>query len=145
MIYGLTLKTSCCAFVTQGRRKANSSTLSLQTRLLQLHIERQRGNALEVLRHNISKVPDLEIPDGLRSTSHRTAERQTVGRVCVRRDVHIQTDNATPIGNGPVLFEGADDQSEDRAGVTQRVAKIKLVWGNFDLKSGFGGIKLEAG
>ena len=81
--------------------------------LLQLYIERQRRDTLKVLRHNISKVPDLKIPDSLRSASHRSAKRQTVRGVCVRRDVDIQTDDATPIGDGLVLFEGTNDQSED--------------------------------
>jgi hypothetical protein len=96
--------------------------------LLQLHIERQRRDTLKVLRHNISKVPDLKIPDSLRSG-----------------DVDIQPDNATPIGDGPVLLEGADDQGEDRAGVAERVTEIELVWGHLDLESSLGGIELKAG
>jgi len=114
-------------------------------KLLQLHIKRQLRDTLEVLGHNISKVPDLKVPNSLRSASHRSTKRQTVRGVCICRDVNIQTDNATPIGDGPVLLEGADDQSEDRAGVAQRVAKIELVRGNLDLESSFSGIELKAG
>jgi len=113
--------------------------------LLQLHIERQRRDTLKVLRHNISKVPDLKIPDSLRSASHRSAKRQTVRGVCISGDVDIQPDNATPIGDGPVLLEGADDQGEDRAGVAERVTEIELVWGHLDLESSLGGIELKAG
>ena len=121
------------------------SILSSKAKLSQLHIERQRRDTLEVLRHNISKVPDLEIPDRLSSTAHSATERQAVRGVCVRRDVNIQTDDATPVGYGPVLLEGADDQGEDRAGVAQRVAEIEFIWGDLDLESSLGGIQLEAG
>ena len=114
-------------------------------RLSQLHIERQLWDTLEVLRHNISKVPDLKVSNSLRSASHRATERKTVRGVCVGRDVDIQADNATPVGDGPVLLEGADDQGEDRAGVAERVTEIELVWGNLDLESSLGRIKLQAG
>ena len=58
-------------------------TLSPKARLSELHIERQRRDTLEVFRHNICKVPDLEIPDRLGSASHSAAKRQTVRGVCV--------------------------------------------------------------
>ena len=117
-----------------------SSLYPPNLRLSQLHVERQRRDTFKVLRHNISEVPDLEVPNGLRSTSHGAAKRQAVGGICVGRDADIQTNNATPIGDGPVLLEGADDQGEDRAGVAERVAEIELVWGNLDLESRLGGI-----
>ena len=88
-------------------------TLSAKAGLSQFHIERQGRDTLEVLRHNISEVPDLEVPDRLSSTAHSATERQTVGGVCVGRDIDVQADNATPVSYGPVLLECADDQRED--------------------------------
>jgi hypothetical protein len=112
--------------------------------LFQLHIERHGRNAFEILRHNISEVPDFEVADCLNSTSHSTTEGQAVRSVRICRDVDIQAYNTTPVGYGAILLECADNQGEYRTRVAQRVGKLKLVGRNIDLQSSFGRIKLHA-